>query len=65
MFEKEKRKTRGIRPNIGTFLLLILFAFIAIYYFMGDKEPDTDLSAILQLVDDGKVQHVDLSLIHI
>ena len=60
MFEKEKRKTKGIRPNIGTFLLLILFAFIAIYYFMGDKEPDTDLSAILQLVDDGKVQHVDI-----
>lgn len=60
MFEKEKRKNRGIRPNIGTFLLLILFAFIAIYYFMGDKEPDTDLSAILQLVDDGKVQHVDI-----
>lgn len=61
MFEKDKKNARSFRPNIGLFLLLILLAFASIYYFMGDKSDNTDLSAILRLLDEGKVKHVDVT----
>lgn len=61
MFEKEKKNQRSFRPNIGLFLLIILLAFMGIYYFMGDKTDSADLSAIIRLIDEGKVSHVDVT----
>lgn len=61
MFEKEKKNQRSFRPNIGLFLLIILLAFMGIYYFMGDKTDTADLSAIIRLIDEGKVSHVDVT----
>lgn len=61
MLERDKKSVGGFRPNIGLFLLLILLAFVSIYYFMGDKSEQTDLSVILRLIDDGKVSHVDVT----